>query len=194
MNKNQNFIQFTPVDQQPNRHQITVKILGKRKTTSRPKFDSGSERERKLDRDAVALGWVSGWERSRTSGGGEIARVRRRRDRKQQRDREQEAEATVRSWATKVRRWKIKTVSRGGEIMPEVRLWGEKPREWEIETKMPEVRLWEAGGENVRVRDWEAKWEREKRREDWGVRREGWKWKKLVLGEGKKNKNNVVLE
>jgi hypothetical protein len=60
MNKNQNFIQFTPADQQPSRHQITEKIWGKRKTTSRPKFDSGSERERELDGGAVALGWVSG--------------------------------------------------------------------------------------------------------------------------------------
>jgi hypothetical protein len=60
INKNQNFIQFTPADQQPSRHQIREKIWGKRKTTSRPKFDSGSERERELDRGAVALGWVSG--------------------------------------------------------------------------------------------------------------------------------------
>jgi hypothetical protein len=66
LNKNQNFIQFIPADQQPSRHQITEKIWGKRKTTSRPKFDSGSEREREREREreldggAVALGWVSG--------------------------------------------------------------------------------------------------------------------------------------
>ena len=62
MNKNQNFIQFTLADQQPSRHQIIEKIWGKRKTTSRPKFDNGSEREREraLDGGAVALGWVSG--------------------------------------------------------------------------------------------------------------------------------------
>ena len=58
MNKNQNFIQFIPADQQPSRHQITKKIWGKRKTTSRPKFER--ERERELDGGAVALGWVSG--------------------------------------------------------------------------------------------------------------------------------------
>ena len=181
MNKNQNFIQFTPVDQQPNRHQITVKIWGKRKTTSRPKFERERERERELDRGAVALGWVSGWERSRTSGGDEIARVRRRQDHKQRRDREQEAEAAVRSRATKVRRWKIETVSHGGEIAPEVRPWGEKPQEWE--TKMPEVRLWEARGETVRVRVSErprGRVRKGERREDWGRRL--------------KMKNDVVLE
>ena len=43
MNKNQNFIRFTPADQQTSRafqyEQITKKIWVKRKTTSRPKFE-----------------------------------------------------------------------------------------------------------------------------------------------------------
>ena len=43
MNKNQNFIPFTPADQHTSKafqyEQITEKIWVKRKTTSRPKFE-----------------------------------------------------------------------------------------------------------------------------------------------------------
>ena len=146
---------------------------------------AGSVGERDRGR-AVAMRsqeWGDG--RITSSGGIASKRPRRRWDREPLRwDGER-----LRPWFADVRsrrKWDREVRNRESErLRPRCRRWDHEKLE---------VRSWEAEGENVRVRDREAKWEREKWREDWGVRREGWKWKKLVLGEGKKNKNNVVLE
>ena len=181
MNKNQNFIQFIPADQQPSRHQITKKIWGKRKTTSRPKFDSGRERERERAWWGCRGPWLGQW-------------VREIEDEWWQWDSKSEAtarsRAAARSWA---RGWG------GGEI---VRWDGERSRPWvaevrsrrkwdcevrnrESERSRPRCRRWDC--EKPEVRMWEREWvtKRQSEKGRSGVRtKEGRlkKKKKRVLG------------
>jgi hypothetical protein len=197
MNKNQNFIQFTPADQQPSRHQIREKIWGKRKTTCRPKFDSGSDRVRERE-SLMGVPWPLAGSvgerdrgravavRSQAWGDGEMAssggiaskRLRRRWDRE-----------PLRWDGERSRRWVTEVRSR--------QKWDREVRNRESESESPRCRRWDR--EKLEVKSWEWEWVRD-REAEWerenGVRTEEGrlKMKKMGFRLGKKEQNDVVLE